>query len=247
MISRPLLLLDLVNKHKVSYTFAPNFFLALLFQALHDHRKINIQDDYVENLQKLGPQEVTDYFRHKGQDQVRKAYSAPHSKNKALTVIGEELTKVWDLGSLRAIISGGESNVVETCGRLTDLLQDYNAPCAFIRPGFGMTETCAGCIYSMFCPTMDQAQKLEFASVGIPMQDVKMRVTDNGDELPYGQTGRLELNGLVVFDRYYRDPISTAENFTKDGWFITGDNARIDNNGRLHIIGRQKDVMCING
>ncbi len=52
-----------------------------------------------------------------------------------------------NLSSLRALISGGEANVVKTCVALQDLLAAYGAPEAFIRPGFGMTETCAGSIY----------------------------------------------------------------------------------------------------
>ena len=154
----------------------------------------------------------------------------------------------WDLGCLRALISGGESNVVDTCAKLTDMLQQYNAPWSFIRPGFGMTETCAGCIYSTSCPRIDVECGLEFACLGEPTFTTKVRIMrSSGEECAVNEVGGLQLSGLAVFTRYYNDPIATAEAFTKDGWFKTGDVARMDELKQLHIEGRVKDTLVING
>ncbi|KAL9632867.1 MAG: hypothetical protein Q9204_003627 [Flavoplaca sp. TL-2023a] len=104
--------LHLIHRHRISYTFAPNFFLALL-------------------------------MRH---------------------IISESVADKLDLSCLRALVSGGEANVVETRAALTGLLSQHGASKDVIRPGFGMTETCAGMIYGLDCPSYDQRNNLEFES-----------------------------------------------------------------------------------
>lgn len=155
----------------------------------------------------------------------------------------------WDLGCLRCLISGGESNVVETCVNLTNLLAKFNAPCSFIRPGFGMTETCAGTIYSLNCPATDVRSGQEFATLGKPTQNIQIRtMRPSGDgACDVNEFGDLQLQGRALFEGYYNDKWATREAFTKDKWFKTGDVARIDELGQLHIQGRVKDTLVING
>jgi acyl-CoA synthetase (AMP-forming)/AMP-acid ligase II len=155
-----------------------------------------------------------------------------------------------DLCKLEALISGGESNVVETCHALTLELARLGAKGQVIRPGFGMTETCAGSIYSCACPSYDLARGHEFASLGTCIPGMAMRVvslTDAGKLVQTGETGALQVSGPVVFEEYYNDAKATHDAFTADGWFITGDLARIDATGRLHLTGRTKDSIIING
>lgn len=154
----------------------------------------------------------------------------------------------FDLSSLRALISGGESNVVDTCNNLTRKLQHYGAPRSFIRPGFGMTETCAGSIYNALnCPSYDIAQGTEFCSVGECIQGIQMRIVQpDGTESGVNEIGSLVVSGPVVFAGYYNDDISTREAFTDQGWFKTGDLGLLDANGRLRLTGREKDIV-ING
>jgi hypothetical protein len=61
----------------------------------------------------------------------------------------------WNLSCLHVIVSGGEANVVKTCDAVSQLISQYNAPKNGTIPGFGMIETCAGCIYSLSCPKYD--------------------------------------------------------------------------------------------
>ena len=61
----------------------------------------------------------------------------------------------YELSCLKALISGGEANVVETCAALTKYLYQFHVARDVIRPGFGMTETCAGSIYGLDCPSYD--------------------------------------------------------------------------------------------
>ncbi|PYH94685.1 putative non-ribosomal peptide synthase-like protein [Aspergillus ellipticus CBS 707.79] len=144
-----------------------------------------------------------------------------------------------DLSCLRYIVSGGEANLVSTCVCISLLLNTLGAPKNAIIPAFGMTETCAGSIYNLSCPSYDVSQKHEIASVGQCVPGIRMRVT--------GEEGNLEISGPIVFNRYYNNEQDTIKSFTSDGWFMTGDTAVIDSDGRLSLSGRTKDLMSING
>ena len=143
-----------------------------------------------------------------------------------------------DLRNLRYLISGGEPNTVETCVRMSQHLQDLGAPTAnTITPGFGMTETCAGSIYSRSCPEIDVQAGTEFTALGSCVPGIEMRVRDGG----------LEVGGPIVFDRYFNNTEATAAAFSFDGWFRTGDTATIDTSGTLRLVGRSKDLIIVNG
>ncbi|KAL4744740.1 hypothetical protein BDW72DRAFT_187919 [Aspergillus terricola var. indicus] len=155
-----------------------------------------------------------------------------------------------DLSSLKALISGGESNVVVTCDELTRELCRRGVQDEVIRPGFGMTETCAGSIYSRACPSYDIRRSLEFASLGSCIPGMNMRImsaTEPGKPAAPGESGELQVAGPVVFDHYYNDEMATKTAFTPDGWFITGDLGWIDDAGNLNLAGRTKDTIIVNG
>ncbi|MGB0723662.1 MAG: AMP-binding enzyme, partial [Gammaproteobacteria bacterium] len=85
-------------------------------------------------------------------------------------------------------------------------------------------------------------------SVGFPLPGVSARVADDqGREVPRGETGVLEITGPNVFKGYWRMPEKTAAEFRPDGWFITGDNATMDESGRVTIVGRAKDLIISGG
>jgi malonyl-CoA/methylmalonyl-CoA synthetase len=85
-------------------------------------------------------------------------------------------------------------------------------------------------------------------SVGFPLPGVSVRIADaEGRELPRGETGVLELRGPNVFKGYWRMPEKTAAEFREDGWFISGDNAVMDETGRVSIVGRAKDLIISGG
>lgn len=195
----PLLFIQLLHTHQVAYTFAPNFFLTRLRDALA---------------------------------------SSPNF--------------TADLSSLRKLISGGEANVSVTCEALTRQLQRYGVRGEVITPGFGMTETCAGSIYAEASPCSEStpALDLEFTSVGMCVPGIKMRVVRlprKSQLAACGEIGELQLKGPVVFKRYFNDPYATAQAFTDDGWFVTGDLAWLDNSGCLNLAGRSKDTIIVNG
>ncbi len=75
-------------------------------------------------------------------------------------------------------------------------------------------------------------------SVGYPLPGVDLRV--NANEV-------IEIKGPSVFSGYWRNPEKTAEDFTRDGYFITGDVGRQDEDGRVWISGRAKDLIISGG
>ncbi len=78
-------------------------------------------------------------------------------------------------------------------------------------------------------------------SVGYPLPGVDLRI-GGGEE-----TAVIEIRGPSVFSAYWRMPEKTAEEFTKDGYFITGDVGRQDADGRVWISGRAKDLIISGG
>ena len=197
LLADPATFLRLISKHRVAYTFAPNFFLSSL-------KKILEREDLTE----------TDL----------------------------------DLSCLHALVSGGEANVTETCDAVTKLLAKHHAPESFIRPGFGMTETCAGSIYGLDCPAYDIKRRSEFTSLGSPVPGLIMRVVrDDGSAALANKVGDLHVSGPLVFQGYYNNQKATEEAFTEDKWFITGDRAYIDGAGNLSLSGRAKEGIIING
>lgn len=157
-----------------------------------------------------------------------------------------------NISSMRSLISGGEANPTGLAASLSLSLAKLGAPEHFIRPGFGMTETCAGSIYNAQCPTFDMTHGKEFTSLGHCIPGMKMRVTRAGADgvdvvLKANEVGNLEVTGTMVFNQYFNNPEATASSFTADGWFITGDLACIDEGGNLHLVGREKETIIING
>lgn len=84
-------------------------------------------------------------------------------------------------------------------------------------------------------------------SVGFPLPGTEARVVGNdGQILPTGEKGILQITGKNVFKGYWQMPEKTREEFTDDGFFITGDIA-VQNDGRITIVGRAKDLIISGG
>jgi len=82
-------------------------------------------------------------------------------------------------------------------------------------------------------------------TVGYALPDVEVRVRDDrGQPLPAGEVGTVETRGPNVFAGYRR---KTAGEFRDDGWFITGDMGFLEADGRLHLVGRKKDLIISGG
>ena len=86
-------------------------------------------------------------------------------------------------------------------------------------------------------------------TVGHPLPGVELRIADpaTGKPLPQGSIGMIELKGPNLFRGYWRMPEKTRAEFRADGYFITGDLGKIDEDGYVHIVGRDKDLVISGG
>ncbi len=85
-------------------------------------------------------------------------------------------------------------------------------------------------------------------TVGLPLPGVGLRIRDDkGHPLPSGEIGNIEVKGPNVFKGYWRMPEKTAEDFTTDLWFKTGDVGKVGSDGYVSIVGRSKDLIISGG
>ncbi len=98
-----------------------------------------------------------------------------------------------------------------------------------VYQGYGLTETSALC-------TLDRQGEIEVGRVGPALPEVEMRRSSEGE---------IETRGPHVFVGYWGQPTATAEAFTPDGWFKTGDLGDADPRGRWRIGGRQSAVLVL--
>ena len=85
-------------------------------------------------------------------------------------------------------------------------------------------------------------------TVGFALPGVGLRVvTDKGTPVEGEDIGNIQVKGPNVFAGYWRMPEKTAEEFTDDGWFKTGDVGRVDARGYVTIVGRSKDLIISGG
>jgi malonyl-CoA/methylmalonyl-CoA synthetase len=86
-------------------------------------------------------------------------------------------------------------------------------------------------------------------TVGYPLPGVEVVITDpaNGTPLPADEIGQIEVRGANVFKGYWQMPEKTAAELRENGFFITGDLGKIDTDGYVHIVGREKDLIISGG
>ena len=136
---------------------------------------------------------------------------------------------------VRLFISGSAPLLVETHQRFRERTGHA------ILERYGMTET------GMNCSNPLRGERVP-GSVGPPLPGVEVRVADAaGNVLEPGETGVLEVRGPNVFRGYWRMPEKTRAEFRGDGFFVTGDVARIDERGYVHLVGRARDLIISGG
>jgi malonyl-CoA/methylmalonyl-CoA synthetase len=109
---------------------------------------------------------------------------------------------------------------------------------------YGMSET----IMLTSNPYDPKQGKRRGGTVGLPLPGVSLRVRDDkGQPLRSGDIGHIEVKGPNVFKGYWRMPEKTADEFTTDLWFKTGDVGKIGDDGYVTIVGRSKDLIISGG
>ena len=161
------------------------------------------------------------------------------AKRVGMRILDKEPVGLWDrfkykvgdllvYGPLRNALGMSRVRVAYTAGEAIgpDLFSFYRSIGINLKQLYGSTET------SVFvCVQSDGNVRAD--TVGPPVEGVELRIADNGE---------VQIKSPGLFKEYYKNPESTKESFTEDGWYHTGDAGLIDANGQLKIIDRAKDV-----
>jgi long-chain acyl-CoA synthetase len=140
-----------------------------------------------------------------------------------------------DLSALRVCVSGGAALPVE-------VMRGFElAYGCVILEGYGLSET------SPVASFNHPDRKPKPGSIGTPIRGVEMRAVDEwGRDVPIGEVGEIAIRGHNVMKGYWRRAEATAEAIP-DGWFRSGDLARVDDDGYFFIVDRRKDLIIRGG
>jgi long-chain acyl-CoA synthetase len=141
----------------------------------------------------------------------------------------------YDTSTLEVCASGGAAMPVEVMHGFEEKFG-----CKVLE-GYGLSETSP--VASFNHPDRDR----KAGSIGTPIEGVEMKVIDDdGNDLPTGEVGEIVIRGHNVMKGYWHRPDATAEAI-RDGWFHTGDLAKVDEDGYFFIVDRKKDMIIRGG
>jgi long-chain acyl-CoA synthetase len=141
-----------------------------------------------------------------------------------------------DTPALAVCVSGGAAMPVEIMRGFEDRFG-----CEILE-GYGLSETSPVASFNR----RDRERKP--GSIGLPIDGVEMRVIDDaGNAVPQGEVGEVAIRGHNVMKGYWRRDDATAEAIDADGWFKTGDMAKVDEDGYFFIVDRKKDLVIRGG
>lgn len=142
----------------------------------------------------------------------------------------------YDLSSIKACISGSASLPLEVQEQFEKRTNGK------IVEGYGLTEsspvTHANPIWG----------RRVNGSIGIPWPDTDAKIVKNGtlEEVPVGEIGEIAVKGPQVMKGYWNNPEATEE-VLKDGWLLTGDMGKMDEDGYFYVVDRKKEVIIAGG
>jgi long-chain acyl-CoA synthetase len=143
----------------------------------------------------------------------------------------------YDTSTLTNVSYGGAPAAPTLVEKIKELLPERTP-----GNGYGLTETSSVTTYNSGVNYLEHPD-----SVGPPVAVCDVKVVDPaGDELPTGEVGELLIKGPNVIKGYWNRPEATAEAFV-DGWFHSGDLARVDDEGFVYIVDRAKDMLIRGG
>jgi fatty-acyl-CoA synthase len=141
-----------------------------------------------------------------------------------------------DLSSLAKLTCGGSPVP-------TRVLEAFEARGLSFSQGYGLTETSPGATYLPATRT-----RAKMGSAGQAHFFTEVRVVDEaGESCAPGEIGEIQVRGPNVTPGYHGNPAATAEAFTADGWFRTGDLGSFDDEGYLFVADRLKDMIISGG
>lgn len=143
-----------------------------------------------------------------------------------------------DLSSLRAGIVAGAPISDEMVRRIRAEL------CPNLQIAYSLVETAS----AVSITRAEDPEDKQVFTVGRPLPETEVRILDlDGSVLPVESLGEIAVRGPGVMKGYYRQPGETAQAFTEDGFFLTGDLGMIDEEGFIHIVGRRKELIIRGG
>lgn len=143
-----------------------------------------------------------------------------------------------DLSSLRGVGYGGAPAAPELVRKIEELFPGRQP-----TNGYGLTETSSATTLNS---GIDYQTHPDSVGVPVPVCDVKV-VSPGEETLPVGVVGELWIKGPNVVKGYWGKAEATAESFVDDGWFRSGDLARVDEEGFVYIVDRAKDLVIRGG
>ena len=153
-------------------------------------------------------------------------------------MVGMQATEQYDTSSLLICGTGAAPCPPELAHEIQNRFG-----CA-VHIGFGATETGGG----ISATSIADSAARQAETVGQPMPGMEVKIVDEGHrELPRGAVGELACRSDSVMVGYYGAPEATAEVLDGEGWYYTGDLARMDEAGYIHIVGRKRDVIIRGG
>ncbi|HET9703709.1 MAG TPA: AMP-binding protein [Vicinamibacterales bacterium] len=136
--------------------------------------------------------------------------------------------------SLRGSVAGGMA-LVPVIGERWEAMT--RTP---IYQGYGLTETSP-------VATLNPFHRPKREAIGVPVPGTDARIVgDDGKDVAPGEPGELWVKGPQVMQGYWQRPDETAR-VLRDGWLATGDVARMDEDGYIHIVDRKKDMILVSG
>ncbi|MBC9957932.1 long-chain fatty acid--CoA ligase [Yimella sp. cx-51] len=137
--------------------------------------------------------------------------------------------------ALRVCASGGSAMPVEVMKKFE---QKFGC---IVLEGYGLSETSP--VASFNHPNAER----KAGSIGTPLEGVEMRLAQaDGSDSPAGEIGEIAIRGHLLMKGYWKRPDATAEAI-RDGWFFSGDLARVDDDGYFFIVDRSKDMIIRGG
>ncbi len=160
----------------------------------------------------------------------------PGAPTMYVAIINHQAIGSYDLSSVNVCISGAASLPLEVQTRFENLTGGK------LIEGYGLTEA------SPVTHANNIWEKRKTGSIGIPFPDTEAKIVqpDTLEEVPLGEIGELAVKGPQVMKGYWNQPEETYK-CLKEGWLLTGDLGRMDEDGYFYILDRRKDLIIAGG
>ncbi|WP_218081870.1 SDR family NAD(P)-dependent oxidoreductase [Anthocerotibacter panamensis] len=217
VLGEPLYWLELLDRYRISHSWAPNFAYALINQALKQPGTHAWDLTCVKTLLSAGeavaPQTVSEFLANLARWGLKPTVMQPAF---GMAELGSGITYFQPTPE--------EPLVYHTVDKTA------------LSPGAPLVRISAGA-----------STALTFVDLGPPIPGVSLRIVDREHNvLPEDTVGALHIQGAVVFRGYYRNPEASQAVLLADGWFDTGDLGFLAQ-GHLVVVGRQKESIILNG